>query len=379
MIGGLLDIISIGLVFFLGAIVILRAAKIFKIGQARALILYSWHSLFCIIFSALVWNNGGDALHYYQASITEATQSWLGTSAIYAVTSIPAYWLGLSFIATSMIFNILGTVGLIAFDATLQPIVASKSRFTQQLAYFAPFLPSMSFWSSGIGKDSLSFMGICLAIWAMQSIKTRSLVFAFAVMLTFFVRPHIGGLLLICFGSGFVFGSRLSVATKSLFAFLASVAAFFVVPVAIGYAGLDENASIDDINEIIERRQELNMAGGSSLDIGSMSRPVRIFSYLFRPLFLDAKNSQALISSLENAAILLFLFVSIRFLLTRNFFKFLGTNIFYVFYFLSTTIVLSETTANLGIAVRQKWMIIPVLFIILFSIHPNILRKSYLK
>src|SRR5690606_31364228 len=81
------------------------------------------------------------------------------------------------------------------FDASLQAACADKSRLMRRFATLIVFLPSVSFWSSALGKDALAFMATGITLWSVTGLKQRAgpLIFAIAVM--FVVRPHIAGLM----------------------------------------------------------------------------------------------------------------------------------------------------------------------------------------
>src|SRR5690606_32124112 len=95
--------------------------------------------------------------------------------------------LGLSYLGSFFFYNILGFVGLIAFDASLRVATANKSRVLRLLATLIAFLPSVSFWSSAIGKDAISFMGTGLALWAALRLKRRVWLMMTAVILMLMV------------------------------------------------------------------------------------------------------------------------------------------------------------------------------------------------
>ena len=70
---------------------------------------------------------------------------------------------------------------------------------------------------------------------------------------------------------------------------------------------------------------------------------------------------------IENTIILIFI---IMFLFTTSDFKIYNfQNIFIICFFIVSLIFMAETTSNLGIANRQKWTLLPFLFIFLISIN----------
>ena len=122
--------------------------------------------------------------------------------------------------------------------------------------------------------------------------------------------------------------------------------------------------------QYIEGRQGHNLKGGGAVDISSMSPPVQMFTYLFRPTLIEARNLVSLAAALDNT-ILLFLFVAGGWailkkplpphLLTHN-------RMFLWIYSFCAWLILAMTTANLGIALRQKWMFAPMLIFLLISV-----------
>jgi len=97
-----------------------------------------------------------------------------------------------------------------------------------------------------------------------------------------------------------------------------------------------------------------------------MSLPLQMFTYLFRPLPIEAHSITALAASIDNMA-LLFLVIMLITTKVRIFKSKKDTVILLSYvYVLTVWVVLSLTTANLGIAMRQKWMFVPLVIYICF-------------
>ena len=130
------------------------------------------------------------------------------------------------------------------------------------------------------------------------------------------------------------------------------------------YVGLEE-ASLDSVSGYVDDRQNFNQGGGSSIDLQSMSYPMQMFTYIFRPLPFDAHSALALFTSIENT-ILLILFLYVLFKNKFRLHSFIeGKNAWLLIYASLTCSMLAITTANLGIATRQKWMFMPILIYLL--------------
>ncbi|PSD37872.1 hypothetical protein C7E21_10595, partial [Acinetobacter radioresistens] len=102
----------------------------------------------------------------------------------------------------------------------------------------------------------------------------------------------------------------------------------------------------------------------------SMSYPMQIFTYIFRPLPFDAHSTLALFTSIENT-ILLFLFIYILFISKFRLYSFVeGKNTWLLIYAFLTCSMLAITTANLGIATRQKWMFMPIfIYLLIYAFY----------
>jgi hypothetical protein len=108
---------------------------------------------------------------------------------------------------------------------------------------------------------------------------------------------------------------------------------------------------------------------GSSVDISSYPLPLKIFTFLFRPLFFDASGILGLVASAENL---------ILFILTFKFFKLNPFKMFkkgpmlfknMMIFLIMGSISFSLILGNLGIMLRQKNMFMPsLIFIILWSV-----------
>jgi len=136
----------------------------------------------------------------------------------------------------------------------------------------------------------------------------------------------------------------------------------------INYIGLSEADGLSDVDAYVDKRQNSNLSGGSSLDIASMSLPMQMLSYLFRPLPFEAHTLFALIASLDNIILIYLLILGIVAYLEKSKPSIESNRIFLWVYFFICLMMLATTTANLGIAMRQKWMFLPCLIFLLLSV-----------
>jgi hypothetical protein len=365
-----LQAITTPLIFLMGILVVFPLFKYFSISKKRGLALFFWHAFFSFVYALYVLNFGGDALHYYRASFNYEITPAFGTQGIVFFTSLFSVGLNLSLLGVFWVFHVFGVIGLLAFDGALTEVTANKSRRIRQLATLIIFLPSVSFWSSAIGKDSLSFMAMGLALWAALKLNRRVVLMVIAILIMLFVRPHMAGMMVIGLAGSMVFQRKTSIIQRVVFGVAALAATAVLVPFGLNYAGVGEDASSEDIASYIEGRQGENLKGGSSLDIASMNLPMKLFTYLFRPLPFEANSIFALLASVDNIILLFLFFAGIRATLKKKLPAQFTTHnrMFLWIYCFVAWFILASTTANLGIAMRQKWMFAPMLIFLLISL-----------
>src|SRR5690606_23220803 len=113
---------------------------------------------------------------------------------------------------------------------------------------------------------------------------------------------------------------------------------------------------------------------GSAVDLASYPFPFRVFTYLYRPLFFDAHNIMAFVSSFENLFYLLFTFY-----LFRNFSleAFRDAPVFIktgLFLFIPVTFAFANSLSNMGITMRMKNM--TLIYLVLFVFYLLVYQKK---
>lgn len=361
-------IISALLFFLSGALIAVVVGRRFYANAKRSLAIYCWHTLLCMVYCWYALTYGGDALSYFNRAQVGRLEFDFGTAGVDYLSTLLVQGFGLSLLGAFLAFNIFGTIGLQAFDACLRLATHDKTLRTQRLATLIIFLPSVSFWSSAIGKDALSFMAAGLALWASLSLSRRATLMAFAVAVMLLVRPHMAGIMVMGLTVAILMDSKASLVKKLVLGGIAVAVSASLVPFALKYAGIGETTSIETLSSYIEVRQGYNIEGGGGVDIAAMSLPMQLYTYLFRPMFFEARSVFALAAAIDNL-ILLYLFFAGGMAFLRGKRSGLGENRAFMWvYAVLAWLVLAMTTANLGIALRQKWMFAPMLIFLLISV-----------
>lgn len=329
--------------------------------------LYIWHTFFSIIFFIYTVKTPADSTTYFLKTFDFQLTSFPspGTRFTEALTYIISTSLDANYLNTTLVFNSFGALGLTLLNLSLRKYLTKLN----PLWILIVFIPSMSFWSSGVGKDSISFMATCLFLYGIVQSKRPKFSLSVAFVAMFMVRPHIAAIMLFSFVIYFILKSKTHIVLKTLLIPVISVGVLITLQFVQQYVGLDD-ASLESLDQYVDKRQGYNQGGGSSLDISSMSYPMQMFTYIFRPLPFEAHSAVALITSLENTALLLvFLYILFQ---SKSSFKtfFRNENLWLFMYIFLTCTILALTTANLGIATRQKWMFMPILiYLLVYAFH----------
>lgn len=334
--------------------------------------LFFWHTMFSIAYFWYTLSTSADAKNYYRISLENNFDFYPGSSFVYYITSFVSKGFDASYLNATLFFNLFGALGLVLLYKSLKNYLTALPWYW----VFILFIPSMSFWSGGLGKDAISFFAICLFLYSITSGKKMALLVPIAFFLMFMVRPHIAFVMLVSYVIYFIIRAKVHLIFKMLTLPIIGLGVLLSIGFVQQYVGLEES-SLSSVTDYIDGRQGSNLGGGSSLDIASMSYPMQMFTYVFRPLPFEASSAVALVTSLENT-ILLLLFIYILFKSKFNFRPFIrDKNLWLLTYVFLTCTILAMTTANLGIATRQKWMFMPVLlYLLIYSFHNYKLNKS---
>ena len=358
-------VFAAALIFILGACIALLQYRMFRVPQRLAIGLYFWHTIFCLYYLVYSQSNSADAVGYFINSQDFSEIPVLGTSAVTFLTALFTQGLKLSYGGVFLIFNIIGFIGMLALASVVLELTRGSSRYVRLLALIISLLPGLSFWSASIGKDALTFFAACLACWVSMDLIRRSPGMILAVLVMLVARPHMSAIMLMALSVTMIISGRGSVMTRVFLVPATITTAAYTLFFAQTYVGLE---SVDALTDFVEQLQAYNTEGGLGLDITSMSVPVRMLSYVYRPFYTDGGGLLGLVVSIESLIILLMTIAAVRLWFKRRKSALPGfTWWFLVTFSLISWLVLANTTANLGIAMRQKWMFMPMILILCFS------------
>ncbi|MWC18601.1 hypothetical protein GQO11_07995 [Acinetobacter johnsonii] len=355
----------------------LKICEYFKVSYKKSCFLFFWHTLFCVLYFYYSLAFGGDSIVYYQRAISdELININFGTSFVVILTRFFTS-IGFSYLDLFLINNFIGYIGLLSFSSAIKYATDYKDKVTKTLGWVLILLPSVSFWTVALGKDSIAFMAVGLALWSSLDFKRRKFLLLFSIFSMFLVRPHMGAIMAISFVFALIFDKKTSLYVKIFLGLISVVSTALIIPIMLNYIGLGDAEELSDVDQYVDKRQNSNLSGGSSVDISSMSLPMQMFTYLFRPLPFEAHSMFALLASLDNIILLLLFLLGAKALIRKSQPSIDSSRIFLWSYFYISLIILATTTANLGIAMRQKWMFIPCVIFLLLSVIGSRNINSY--
>lgn len=327
-------------------------------------LLFSAHFIMTIVYILYAISTASDSLNYYKVCLR--TDQWFtlfksGTQFISFLSWPFVRLFGLSYLSAMIVFSYMGYIGTLLFyistkeNVKLNPVWQSLSPI--ELVFL---LPNLHFWSSSLGKGSCILFGIALFCFGLSRFNRRYTYILIGSFLIFYIRPHIFLILATGIASGLMFTTVGIKSYLKWIIFILTIIVFIAITQSvIEFAKLD-SLDIVSSSTLSHRASELSKAS-SGVDIQQYGLLMKLFTFCFRPLFIDSNGVLGLLASLENTLYLFMFFVILRsmFRFWKNWNGFFKIS-FFVFLF--GVFVLAQVAGNLGIALRQKAQIMPFFF-----------------
>lgn len=359
----ILDICVI-LMYIIGIVALAQNFKKVSIRFVRFFVLIGiTHLFFTFVYYFYTLNNVADSIGYYRR-VLYLYDSWgetfgQGVNFIYFLLYPLVKFIGLTYFGSFFVYSFFGLIG---YYFLLKVLLEIRNKKWSNWFYLL-LLPNIHFWSVAIGKDSLIFFAISFLIYNYYFNKPW---YKYILPLLFiaFIRIHILFFLLISFGMmQLLLNKRIKVIHKVLIFLLLGFTFYALFPFLMQRVGFVDTESIISQIEDLETRKS---QGETTIDMSGENLLVKWVSYLFRPFFYDAKNFLSIVSSLENVVwVLIFfkIFKSFRRSIINSYRNIYWFSLFSIF---TITVPGAYLLYNLGIAVRQKTMIVPFLFVVFF-------------
>lgn len=327
---------------------------------------------------------GGDYLLYFREGTAYANELF-GGPAVRFTTG--ATWWGTTFISRSagvlfaiigptlpgafLVYSVFGFLGTLAFwIASCRAFPALNAKLS--LIWLMTF-PSLFFWPSSLGKDSIVLLGLGLTMLGFvgRHGRTRWAVMVFGLACVFVIRPQMVAVLVLSLVAGQTLAtlkgdSRGSVVRVVLLV-AAGVGTLVVTSGALGF----QLFSVDATTQYIEARSANTSYGGSAI---SSDAPLWLapITALFRPFLWEANGPTAFVAALETTVFWVVLWVrrkhAIAFMKAYRRSPVLWMGVAFVVVY-ATAVGLS--VSNLGTLTRQRIHVFPFLILPLAGLMPR--------
>jgi len=333
--------------------------------------LYFYHFILWIAYFTYAAFNRSDSHHYFNQISQNLGDNWLsyyGTSTTFIkFLAYPlVHSLNFTYEAAMVLFGIFGYWGFVYFYIFFKENIRFRHEIWGVDAVTLLFLlPNTHFWTNSLGKGSVIFLGIGLLFYGISKLNTRWVAVIIGALLTYHIRPHVAFILFVASSIGFVSSSKqVNPFMKLAFILSMVVVSYSIFDKVLALTGL-ESGIFEESTTLSHRASELSKAT-SGIDIQSYSVPLQLFTFWFRPLFIDASGMLGLIVSFENLVYVLILITFLR----MDFFLFLWRGDYLTktafITFLVVSYPLAQISGNLGLAIRQKSMVMILLFFLVF-------------
>jgi hypothetical protein len=380
-----MDVLFLILLFGCGFLFINSFKKRLSVANYKTLQkLYFFHILFGVYYCFFVL---GDSVGFWKQAKVMSFENFIysitekqGSLFIYALNYYPSNVLDLSYFTGTMIYSLIGFIGLTYFYIIAIELIPENPKFNKyHLFPLLFFLPNLHFWSCAVGKDALLFFCIALFTYGLLLPYKRMPMIILALVLSYFIRPHITLFMLLGYGTAFFSGKNIPMFRRILFFGALLGIAIAIFPMVMKFAKIEE-ASFESFNQFstIKATKLSSSNTSSAIDISSYPFPLKVFTFLYRPLFFDINGIPSILASLENTLLLILSFFVLKSKPIRSFKKAPFVIQGMVYFLIIGTLAFSQSLGNLGIMIRMRNMFLPSLILFIFW-HFYFIQKTVIE
>ena len=366
---------------------------------AAAYIVKILFSLARYLVMVVIYGGGGDAIGYH-GSGNELSAYWralqfppemgdVGTKFTEGIAGLVYAPYRPQMLGGFFLFATLAFFGQMLMYAAFRKSVAPRR--LKWYCYPLFFLPAIGYWPSSLGKESLMFLGIGLAVYGSSLFFRQGgikalLILAAGLGFAGAIRPHVSALVLGSLAVTLVIAkSRTGLGLSPLMRWTAVLIVGAGSAILVSFAAANFNIDLTgdlggSVDEFVSTVEGNTSKGGSGVEGGAVSGPQDIpgaaLKVLFRPLPYEAHNMQAMASALESTVLLLIVLWRLPKII-RNIPR--SRRDPYALMTLIMTfgfIVMFSPFLNLGLMARERSQILPFLAVVVIQLGWDSLRKD---
>jgi hypothetical protein len=366
---------------------------------AAAYIVKILFSLARYLVMVVMYGGGGDAVGYHGAG-NELSEYWralqfppemgdVGTNFTEGIAGLVYAPYRPQMLGGFFLFATLAFFGQMLMYAAFRKSVTPRR--LKWYCYPLFFLPAIGYWPASLGKESLMFFGIGLAVYGSSLFLRQGgikalLILAAGLGFAGAIRPHVSALVLGSLAVTLVIAkSRTGLGLSPLMRWTAVLIVGAGSAILVSFAAANFNIDLTgdlggSVDEFVSTVEGNTSKGGSGVEGGAVTGPQDIpgaaLKVLFRPLPYEAHNMQAMASALESTVLLLI--VLWRFpKIIRNIPRsrrdpYALMSLIMTFGF----IVMFSPFLNLGLMARERSQILPFLAVVVIQLGWDSIKKD---
>ncbi len=231
-----------------------------------------------------------------------------GTGSVRYFTGVLNVLTGTTYIATFMIFVVLAFIGQVFFILAIKPVLNERQHRIAGLLIM--FSPTMVYWPSSIGKESLALLGIGFTLYGAGQVYERRWFgithLTLGILVVGMIRPHVAMLLLAALFVG-LFARRADdnrrFAIQIVVLSLIVVGSMFTAGASARLFNLESFDGVADVSAALDFTQARTSQDSSAFTAARVSSvtdyPKAAVTVLFRPFLWEATNPPSLVSAIE--------------------------------------------------------------------------------
>jgi hypothetical protein len=325
---------------------------------------------------------------FWAGNFDTGLQSLIGTDFIKFTTGVIYALIGPTLLGGFLVYSWLGFWGLFFFYRAFVIAVPEGNRRAYARLLF--FLPSLVFWPSSIGKESLMMFSLGITAFGAAHVMTgrtmRGLgVAALGLWLAALPRPHVAGLMALGIAVGYLFRKppedlrELAPVVKGLaMALVAVVALVFLVKASafLKESGVDTDRGVTSaLRDVGYQTTSGESSFVPSVLESPFRAPIAVLTVLFRPFLFEAHNTQALAAALEGTFLLVLSLLRFRWAWAALRSVRRQPYVAFATAYAGLFILAFSSFANFGLLARERVQLFP-LYVLLLAIPPPKKRIS---
>jgi hypothetical protein len=210
-----------------------------------------------------------------------------------------------------------------------------------------------------------------------RDLRKYLLLVGISAVLLYHVRPHMAFIVLFSAAVLMVLDGKLHFSYKLIFFMIAIVGFVFIYDEVLKFLKIEE-LSVESVEDKFATTTSNLSYGKSFVDMSGYPYPLKVLTFLYRPLFFDSHNFSSFLNSIEN---LISILLTISVFSKVNPFKGYqnSPNAIKVLFltFLIASIAFAGALSNFGIMVRMKNMTFVYFLFFLIYIYDNMVYERY--